>query len=63
MMAVTFVYDKNYQPAAPVVSVVIRLAKELALPALVGIHWAEYGKISHNIVLMFLENTIDIIRI
>lgn len=33
-MAVTFVYDKNYQPAAPVVSVVIRRTKELTLPAL-----------------------------
>lgn len=32
-MAITFVYDKNYHPAAPVVSVVIRRAKELTIPA------------------------------
>lgn len=33
-MAITFVYDKSYEPAAPIVTVVIRRAKELTLPAL-----------------------------
>lgn len=33
-MAITFDYDKTYDPAAPVVTVVIRRAKELILSAL-----------------------------